>query len=376
MELATQIYNALTSDESILATPRSITASLPELLDNRKREHWLQVLRMAALCHDIGHLPFSHAAEEQLLPQGKTHESLTWDLIHSEELSPIWDDLFVKPDEVAKIAVGPEKSPCILSPWETILSEIIVGDIFGADRMDYLLRDAHHTGVAYGKFDYRRLISTIRLLPKAPEGEDVAAFSKEPSLGVEIGGLQAAESLLWARYLMFSQVYFHHVRLIYDYHLQQFMAAYFGDQGYPIDNEFLDISDNEILTSLSLAAKDSSRIGHHSARRLLFRDHFRKVYHKTASDFEINPFAAETLGKALAAEFGLDNVHYHDYSKPTVVGDFPVLMWDGTITSGPQHSQALRHMPSISTGYIFVEQSQLESAQGWIERNKHSVLDT
>ncbi len=46
------------------------------------------------------------------------------------------------------------------------MSEIIVGDAFGVDRMDYLLRDSHHAGVAYGKFDHFRLIDTLRILPK------------------------------------------------------------------------------------------------------------------------------------------------------------------------------------------------------------------
>ena len=56
------------------------------------------------------------------------------------------------PIDVAKIAVGPEKMKDVrFSTWETLLSEIITGEALGVDRMDYLLRDSHHAGVAYGK---------------------------------------------------------------------------------------------------------------------------------------------------------------------------------------------------------------------------------
>ena len=69
------------------------------------------MLRVAALCHDLGHLPFSHAAEEALLPDGDDHESLTRDIIHSDYLSTVWDDIRPKPepDDVVKLALGPEK---------------------------------------------------------------------------------------------------------------------------------------------------------------------------------------------------------------------------------------------------------------------------
>src|SRR5436853_1877488 len=99
-----------------------------------------------------------------------------------------------------KLAVGKKKlRGTSFTDWETILSEIIVGDAFGVDRMDYLLRDSYHAGVTYGKFDHFRLIDTLRILPSG-SGE-----TAEPALGVAAGGLQSAEALLLGRYHMYSQ---------------------------------------------------------------------------------------------------------------------------------------------------------------------------
>jgi len=122
----------------------------------------------------------------------------------------------VRADDVGKLAVGPRKAEKLhphvrFSAWEAILAEVIVGDAFGADRMDYLLRDSLHLGVAYGRFDYERLIGTLRVIPEpAREAAEPDEAATDPVLGCELGGLQAAEQLLLARYFMFSQVYHHH----------------------------------------------------------------------------------------------------------------------------------------------------------------------
>src|SRR5205807_1153099 len=173
------------------------------------------------------HLPFSHAAEHELLPAGWDHERLSVAVIQSEPMRAIWKSMKppLDPDDVMKIAVGlkarkyPETKDLEFTDWELLLAEIVVGNAFGVDRMDYLLRDSHHAGVSYGRFDHYRLIDTLRILPKAPDGG-------EPTLGVEQGGLHSAEALILARYLMFSQVYLHPVRRIYDIHLQDFLREW------------------------------------------------------------------------------------------------------------------------------------------------------
>jgi len=160
--------------------------------DEQARSYWKSVLRMAALCHDLGHLSFSHAAEKELLPEGYDHERLTKDIIYSAEMEEIWDAMTppLKADHIVKLAVGPKRAePLELSTWETVLAEIIIGDALGADRMDYLLRDSYHLGVSYGTYDHHHLVKTLRILPKEYEQSD------EPALGLEAGGLESSEGL-------------------------------------------------------------------------------------------------------------------------------------------------------------------------------------
>ena len=181
MELAGRVYDVLTLLENISPEVRDM---LPDLHDQYKHEYWRTTLRMAALCHDLGHLPFSHAAEKELLPEGWSHERLTAEVIRSEFMQGIWKEMKLNADDIVKLALGPEKAADLtFTPLETILAEIIVGDAFGVDRMDYLLRDSHHIGVPYGKFDHYRLIDTLRILPQAPP--DTQGATKELFLGVE-----------------------------------------------------------------------------------------------------------------------------------------------------------------------------------------------
>jgi uncharacterized protein len=169
MELAGRVFDIITDNAT-----DEIRARLEPLNNQDERRYWRRVLRMAALCHDVGHLPFSHAAEKQLLPNGWDHEKLTRAIIASDDMKAIWERITppLRHEDIVKVALGPKKANDLLfSDWETILSEIIVGDAFGVDRMDYLLRDSHHVGVAYGRFDHYRLVDTLRILQIAPSGE-------------------------------------------------------------------------------------------------------------------------------------------------------------------------------------------------------------
>ena len=87
MELAGRVFDTVTAREAVTD---KILGMLPKIAHSDKKAYWRRVLRMAALCHDLGHLPFSHAAEDELLPDGWNHERLSEALIFSEELQKGW----------------------------------------------------------------------------------------------------------------------------------------------------------------------------------------------------------------------------------------------------------------------------------------------
>lgn len=367
MELSSRIYDVVTNAKNL---DGSIRRSVPQK-GEFEFEYWRRVVRMAALCHDLGHLPFSHAAESELLPDSYTHEKLSFELIMGEEMSSIWKDLKINPEDVGKLALGPKEHPApeAFSEWETILSEIIVGDAFGADRMDYLLRDSHHAGVNYGRFDHYRLIDTLRILPKR-DGD-----SQEPTLGVEQGGLQAAESLLWARYFMYTQLYFHPVRRIYDIHLKDFLRSWLPGGKFKVDIEsHLELTDCEILSAIRKCAADPASPGYESARKIVNREHFRLVYERNPTDQERNPDSVNLVTRAMEQRFGPAHIRRDSYTQKGRVMSFPVLARDGRIENSLALSETLRKVPVFGVDLVYIDQDLRDAAVHWLQEEKGTII--
>ena len=141
------------------------------------------LIRISALLHDIGHGPFSHVSEGVLSVK---HEELTKYVIKHTSLRDLVDEKF-DVNEITDIITG-----------KGYLGPIVSGEL-DVDRMDYLLRDSHNTGVAYGIIDYERIISNLKL---------------EDGLVLDIKGVQAAEGALVSRYFMYPSVYQHHTTRI------------------------------------------------------------------------------------------------------------------------------------------------------------------
>lgn len=375
MELASRMYDIITNPENLTD---EIRALFPQTTDTLTRPHWRRILRLAAMCHDLGHMPFSHAAED-LMPDDWDHEKMTRELILSPAMRGIWSSLDPKPDpaDIVKLALGPKKAKGLhFSDWESLLAEIIVGDAFGVDRMDYLLRDSLHTGVAYGRFDHFRLIDTMRILPPPAHGKEEES-SSEPYIGVESGGLLSAEALLLARYFMFSQVYFHPVRRIFDIHLKDFLSAWLEGGHYPIDIEqFLAYTDEEVISAMHQAAKDTGLPGHIHAQRIINRNHFRVLYEGALSDIieSGGEMKAGQIAEAAKKEFGEENIRYDCYSPKDSTIDFPVRKRDGAIVSAHSISQVLKKIPAAGFDYVFVDKRILPATKKWYEDNKAKWL--
>lgn len=249
--------------------------------------YWRRVLRMAALCHDLGHLPFSHVAEKELLGvQG--HEWMTFRIIESSHLQSVWEKLRHSPaylpdvtgrdivEDIQKIAIGEAKWKLFtgkaFTPWERIVAEVITGDFFGADRVDYLLRDAKSTGVSYGLFDYHQLIEMVRILPSVDKGAD------ELQLGIDENGLESCEALLLSRHFMYRRIYQYSSVKAYTFHLRRYMKANFSPKMLQNIDEYLATSDTDVISELNRAAKDPKLPGHADAKCVIFRQHrFRAI---------------------------------------------------------------------------------------------------
>ena len=369
MELAGKVYDVITRPDLVNDRVRNL---VPEITNEDLRRYWRRVLRMAALCHDIGHLPFSHAAEDELLPQDFKHEHMTAALIKSTAMDKVWESLVppLTPDHVLKLAVGKRYLPDVhFSNWEELLSEVIVGNAFGVDRMDYLLRDSLHIGVQYGRFDHLRLIESLRILTTTDYSDD--PMTPPATLGLEQGGIQSAEALSLARYSMFSQVYLHPVRRAYDIHLKDFLREWLPEGEFttnPLD--FLDVSDIEVLEAIRNEAKNGSD----SAMRIANRQHFKVAYYRNPRDQRLNVEASEYVSQALAQEFGQENVKLDKYDPPGSVIDFPVLEPDLRIVSSTGVSDLLQRIPTAGVGFVFVESSIRLQAQEFVREKRESIL--
>ena len=153
---------------------------------------------LAALVHDIGHWPFCHPIEDMGLRQLQEHESRIEYWFDSSELSQcIASDWDCKLQDVLKL-LQPTSYINQLEPSHQLLSSFISGPI-DIDKLDYLQRDSLHCGVPYGRnFDADRLIQSMCINPDTCR------------LAVGQKGRTAAEMMVFARYVMFSEVYWHH----------------------------------------------------------------------------------------------------------------------------------------------------------------------
>ncbi|HEX7467223.1 MAG TPA: HD domain-containing protein [Methanobacterium sp.] len=198
-----------------------------------------EMLRVCAILHDAGHGPFSHVSETVL---EKSHEELTSKLILESELSEILSEKF-DPNEIIKLISG-----------EGRLGHIISGDL-DVDRMDYLLRDSYYTGVAYGVIDVERLIHNMKL---------------EDNLILKAKGVQAAESMLLARYFMYPSVYQHHTTRIINSMFRRCLNQLFIE-GHIKPEKIYKYDDSDIISTARNQKGPISDMMHRLDNRKLFK---------------------------------------------------------------------------------------------------------
>src|SRR5713226_820339 len=265
MELASRAFDALQAEMKSRALLDSALKKINMTVDQAR-----DLLRVTALLHDVGHLPFSHGGED-VLPkkdngQATKHVEVSIAIIQGGELSALLGQEFY-PEIVRQIALllGEGEPP----PELLILKKLISGQ-FDADRMDYLIRDSLHCGVGYGNFDYLRLLETLRVKESREGGLE---------LSLDRGGIHTLEAMILARYWMFTQVYYHKTRRIYDIYLSRYLKAWYKNQY----QNLLNVLKHDDLTMMNDILQDAKgKVGsgdrQNYARRIVERKHHHVVY--------------------------------------------------------------------------------------------------
>lgn len=358
MELVTRIYDSMTSPYHLEKTPSHLIPSSKD-----EREYWRQILRFAALCHDLGHLPFSHTAERDLLSEGG-HERMTIRIIQSPLMRSLWSSFGPHAEsDILKLAVCEKELKACgiateLSDWEKVLSQAITDDNFGADRIDYLIRDARYTGVGYGHFDFHQLIDTLRILPSLQETNTF-------SIGVSRSGIQSVESLWIARYLMYARVYHHPKARVYTLHMSRFMCDYYQEVGFPEDPEaYLKETDFAILTAVSKSEHLDARI------LMKQKPSFKEIPLKNFP-LECSEECIFKLKQAFSKDILIDHlpqIHFGEEKHHSRY--FSVIDEEGQTVLSVNTSTFLRDIPQGgSSFYLFANKERIEEVKNWINSN-------
>ena len=175
----------------------------------------IELVRASALLHDVGHGPFSHVSEGVL---SFPHEELTKYVVTKTSMRDLLEEKF-DVNDIVDIVNG-----------KGYLGPIVSGEL-DVDRMDYLLRDSHNTGVAYGVIDYERIISNLSL---------------DDGLILDIKGVQAAEGALVSRYFMYPSVYQHHTTRIVNSMFRRALKTVIDD-GIIKENDIYKYDDADII---------------------------------------------------------------------------------------------------------------------------------
>jgi HD superfamily phosphohydrolase len=212
-----------------------------------------EMVRIAALLHDVGHGPFSHIFEHLLTKElNKTHEDMTLWIIKNSELKDVISKHGYDANEIGKLAIG-----TLHKRGKAFLDQIISSSI-DVDKLDFIVRDTYHTGAEYGYIDIFRLIYTLNVL--------------DDNLAVDLGALSALESFIIARIESFKSIYFHRVGRAAQIMLAAALEEANEELGlvnFKTPEEYLAMDDYTVWTMLKNCKKSSKIIKNLERRRML-----------------------------------------------------------------------------------------------------------
>ena len=312
-----------------------------EVLDEYKSVVFL----CAALLHDVGHGPYSHAFESVM---ELSHEEMTTKIILSSEteINKILSQYDNLASDVASVIAHDNKFPLI---------EALVSSQLDVDRMDYLSRDAYFTGAAYGHIDYYRILRSMKIVNN--------------KLCVRASGVHSIESYLMSRYHMYFQVYYHPVARSYESILENIYKRV-NDlvlEGKEIDapietflnviknnsdiESYIDLDDAYVNGFIKQFTKSNDEILKKLA--LCFVNRHLYKYIDLADDPEEDELLAiknrysDEVRKYYYLESTVEGVAYSIYKKSNI-NDIKVLLPNGKIKSLEQYSPIVKSL-SISS---------------------------
>lgn len=306
---------------------------------------------LAALLHDLGHGPFSHAfenAEKARLPEGdyKDHEAWTADLICRPEgkIRNILKERFGQngdvADEIAAMLLIGKKGSTKPDLYSSVISSS-----FDADRLDYLRRDRMMTGSGAGAIDFEWLLDNLRVV-KVPAdlGEDTDEISGETiqAFAFEEKALQAAESFILARFHLYSQVYLHRTTRGIEQMLTKFLVAFsqearkgnegklpvpedhplraFYAQEKPDVKNYLTLDDAVVWSALEVSAERGEHTIREFAQRICSREVLKCVsidmIKPQQADNNRRKFIDETMQNQIGISVFIDRANLSIYKDP------------------------------------------------------------
>jgi len=298
-----------------LASRVTENANFSQLLSEEEAE----MVKIAALLHDVGHGPFSHVFEQLLIKElDKTHEDITTWMIERSELKDKLTNTGYKPKDVGKLAVGK-----LRKPKRAFLDQIISSAV-DVDKQDFIVRDTHHTGAEYGYIDIFRLIHALDVL-----GENLA---------VDLGALSALESLIIARIESFKSIYFHRVGRAAQIMLAIAMEKADEELGltkFKTAEDYLAMDDYSVWTALKNCEQSSQIIENLERRKMLKCAYERTFYEKDTTISNI--FGLEAYRKQMQGEIAKEA----KVDAESVIIDVP------TVPSVPYHHSVLMESMEI-----------------------------
>lgn len=341
------------------------------------------LVRLASLFHDLGHAPFSHAAEDLMdiigpsteRKQHYKHEHYSAAIVSSLMKDVIDDHPFnqknycIKAEEISDFLNGNVTLGGLLL-WRSLVSSQL-----DADRADYLLRDSHHIGVTYGHYDLNRLIATLTVA--------IDPELSSPIIAVEEGGEHAAEGLIIARYMMFTQVYFQHTRRAYDRHLIEAIrhilsnCRHQNDMNNPYTfppptskenlKEYLKWDDWRVLGLIN-----DDEAGYHG-RILIERKHHRAVFETPEIPSQKDQELAERICEVLINDGGFVDCASNSWYKFKPAEIYLVLRpgeRDERLTTLSTRSSVVSGLKAVERTRIYVPMDKKEEARKIVAKER------